>query len=251
MPTADRDRSAQWHARNRAYREWVESNRELLEYLASSPDVPDHLRPAGALPARSIGAAGRPDDSARPAGGEAGPQVQNPASMSLGDERPAGRPAARGTLGGSSLTGLRELRPPISPHPDAARPAGAAARDAEVAQLITASGVPLVLTAADRRALRKCEADPAVIAEAFTAASRHEWGGDFLHQNLSIRLVVTRLSGWLAYKASLATKSSAAPELERRRDVSRIGPAPSAFAFEGRSDGVDPADVERFYGSTE
>ena len=29
---SDRARSALWHTRNRAYREWVEANRELLDY---------------------------------------------------------------------------------------------------------------------------------------------------------------------------------------------------------------------------
>src|SRR5713226_9130333 len=64
----DRARSALWHTRNKAYREWVEANRELIEYLATSPDVPDHLRPAGSLPPRSLQEQTevRPDAFSRP-----------------------------------------------------------------------------------------------------------------------------------------------------------------------------------------
>src|SRR5207302_1471619 len=64
----DRARSSFWHARNKAYREWIEANRELIEYLATSPDVPDHLRPAGSLPPQPLHEQSevRPDAISRP-----------------------------------------------------------------------------------------------------------------------------------------------------------------------------------------
>jgi len=90
-----------------------------------------------------------------------------------------------------------------------------------VVDLIEAAGASLVLTSGDERAIRDCTADPALIAEAFVAAARHEWGGDFMQQNLSAKLVVLRLSGYLAWKES----QSATGHSANRRRTDRPGAA--------------------------
>lgn len=126
----------------------------------------------------------------------------------------------------------------------------AADRVAAVAALVTEAGAPLVLTSADKRAIRGCEADPALIAEAFTAAARGEWGGDFLHQNLSARLVIQRLSGYLAWKSSLADgRPVQRPQrvignVGTRREE-RVGPAASGY---DRDPWARPAAADRCWG---
>src|SRR5713101_4835825 len=135
--------------------------------------------------------------------------------------RPAGR-MRRGDEGGALYSGTRGSTPPKAPHSADA----AADRVARVVDLVAAAGAPLVLTSADKRAIRNCAAEPAVIADAFTAAARREWGGDFLQQNLSARLVIQRLSGYLAWRASLSDQVDGRGALPRRsRPEERLGPA--------------------------
>jgi hypothetical protein len=267
---SDRARSALWHARNRAYREWVETNRELLEFLASSPGVPEHLRPVGSLPPRSLhelAERARPDVISRPDHLPVRPDAISRPDVNIGERavrtlavdkhqahnrqepivvevRPDVRTPRRGDVGGKSLSGTPENTPPKAPQD----PTGRVDRVATVAELVARAGAQLVLTSADKRAIRNCAVEPAVIAEAFIAASRREWGGDFLHQNLSARLVIQRLSGYLAWKASRATNTQ--PGQQRRLTAT---PAQSPYEhnpWEGRRPPVDEAELERFYAQT-
>jgi hypothetical protein len=269
---SDRARSALWHARNRAYREWVEANRELLEYLATSPDVPDHLRPAGSLPPRSFPeepavrpdaisrpeaarpdvlarpdfeATTLPDDSVRTPRADEN-RVQNGRSAMEAKARPDVRTAEWGDTGGSSYSGTRVSTPPAPPHP-----AGGVDRVAKVVKLVAAAGAPLVLTAADKRAIRNCAAEPTVIANAFAAAARREWGDEWLQENLSARLVIQRLSGYLASRGSPTNQADHRGALPRRpRAEERLGPAETAYSWEGgwgpdRPPPISPVDQQR------
>jgi hypothetical protein len=93
-----------------------------------------------------------------------------------------------------SLVSLSPGGPPIVPPSVPADPTD------QVAALIEASGEAVVLSDADRRAVRGCSASPEVVAEAFVAAARGTWMGSdrWMRNNLSLRVVVDRLSGYLA-----------------------------------------------------
>ncbi|HEY1296595.1 MAG TPA: hypothetical protein VGJ60_26250 [Chloroflexota bacterium] len=139
--------------------------------------------------------------------------------------------------------------PPGAPHP-----AGGDDRVARVAALVAAAGEQLVLTAADKRAIRNCAAEPTVIAEAFTAAARREWGDEWLRQNLSARLVIQRLSGYLASRKARSDQVDRRSAPTRRPpNDERSGPARTAYAFEGpwgpdRPPPLSSADLERIAG---
>ncbi|MBV8718934.1 MAG: hypothetical protein JO020_29925 [Chloroflexi bacterium] len=112
---------------------------------------------------------------------------------------------------------------------------------ARVVDLVAAAGAPLVLSAADKRAIRTCSAEPTVIAAAIAAAARGEWGDEWLQQNLSARLVIQRLSGFLA------SRKSANDQVERRggpphRSSSDkgLGPAKTAYAWDPWGPGGPP-----------
>jgi hypothetical protein len=123
-----------------------------------------------------------------------------------------------------------------------------------VAALVAAAGEQLVLTAADKRAIRNCAAEPTVIAEAFTAAARREWGDEWLRQNLSARLVIQRLSGYLASRKARSDQVDRRSAPTRRPpNDERSGPARTAYAFEGpwgpdRPPPLSSADLERIAG---
>jgi hypothetical protein len=95
--------------------------------------------------------------------------------------------------------------------------------------LLKAAGVPVAVTPRDGKAIRECGAAPALIAEAYAAAYRGEWGDDWLQANLSLHLVVARLAGYEAWRRNGSRG--------RARDSPRDAPAaePDEFSPELRS----------------
>ena len=67
-------------------------------------------------------------------------------------------------------------------------------------ELIRAEGVPVTFTARDGAALKATRPEPELVAEAYCAAYRGDWGDEFIRRNLSVRFVVDRLAGYLASK---------------------------------------------------
>jgi hypothetical protein len=140
-------------------------------------------------------------------------------------------------------------KPPGTPHRN-----DAANRVARVTELVAAAGEQLVLSSADKRAIRNCTAEPTVIAEAIAAAARREWGDEWLRQNLSARLVIQRLSGYLASRKARSDQVDRRSAPTRRpSNEERAGPARTAYAFEGpwgpdRPPRISSADLERMTG---
>lgn len=82
---------------------------------------------------------------------------------------------------------------------------------------IAAGGGAVAFGARDGKAVKECGADAQLIADAYLAAWRGEWGDGWLRENLSVRLVVERLGGYQAWLAD-------------QRPASRPQPAPIKVA---------------------
>lgn len=76
----------------------------------------------------------------------------------------------------------------------AATPSGA------LIDLLKAADIPLTMRAQDHKALKDSGADPALVAEAYGAIFRGEWGDDFMRRGLSVQFVIGRLAGFQAWK---------------------------------------------------
>lgn len=87
---------------------------------------------------------------------------------------------------------------------------------------IKAGGGEVTFGPRDGKAVKDSGADAQLIADAYLAVWRGEWGDGWLRENLSIRLVVERLGG---YQAWLKDRRPAVPQAA---SLSRIAPAAPA-----------------------
>jgi len=90
------------------------------------------------------------------------------------------------------------LLPPTGGSPLAAAPKPN--KSGEVIDRLRADALPDVLNKGDHAAIKACPLSPAQIVEAFGAAFRGEWGGDWLQENLNVQAVIRRYAGYLAWK---------------------------------------------------
>ena len=99
---------------------------------------------------------------------------------------------------------------PVKPAPIAARTETPRGR---VIEAIRARGVAVPsFTGRDGKAVKEAGADPDLVAEAYVAAYRGEWGDDWLRRNLSIRVVIERLAGYLASKHTTNGRAAPTPD---------------------------------------
>ena len=100
--------------------------------------------------------------------------------------------------------------PPLTPPtPDADAPAGVRVapkptKSGELIDLVRAEGVPIEMQPRDHAALKKTALSPAQVSEAYCAAFRGEWGGEWLQENLSVQRVVERWAGYVANREAAA-----------------------------------------------
>lgn len=73
-----------------------------------------------------------------------------------------------------------------------------------IIDLVWAGNATIPFTARDAKAVKESRAPPELIAEAYLAAYHGEWGDEWLRENLTLRLVVDRLSGYCASKIPAA-----------------------------------------------
>jgi len=99
-------------------------------------------------------------------------------------------------------------------------------RVADVKAAIKAIGaaIPLTVTEQDKRAIRGCNAAPALIADAYHAVYCGDWGDGWLRENLCLTAVIKRLAGY-------ETSKRAPPKAANGRSppTATIGSFPTDF----------------------
>ena len=90
--------------------------------------------------------------------------------------------------------------------------------------LLRARGLCDALEPADHKAINASPLTPTQIVDAFGAAVRREWGGDWLFENLSVQYVIRRYQAFAAAQA-------AGPAGGRRRMRSESSEALTARLF--------------------
>jgi hypothetical protein len=83
-------------------------------------------------------------------------------------------------------------------------------RSGVLLDLLKASDIAVTMRPQDHRALKESGADPEVVAEAYAAIFRGEWGDEFMRRSLSVQFVIGRLAGYASWKRE---QSGAVPHL--------------------------------------
>lgn len=113
-------------------------------------------------------------------------------------------------------------------------PARSSTKSGQLIDLLKAADVPVTMRPQDHKALKDSGADPSLVAEAYGALFRGEWGDDFMRRSLSVQFVIGRLAGYEAWKRN--------PKPATRRNGSDPKPAASPTmsswsTFKGRHGG--------------
>lgn len=116
-------------------------------------------------------------------------------SLGSGDLKPSGGRAARAGPKAGHVKREARVTPKVT----------------EVASIIKAADVDVTITPRDGKAIKDCSAPAQQIADAYVAAFRGEWGGEWLRSNLSLHVVVDRLAGFAARANGHANGKTALP----------------------------------------
>lgn len=79
-------------------------------------------------------------------------------------------------------------------------PAPKPTRSGQLIDLLKTADVPVTMRPQDHKALKDSGADPSLVAEAYGALFRGEWGDDFMRRSLSVQFVIGRLAAYESWK---------------------------------------------------
>ena len=105
--------------------------------------------------------------------------------------------------------------------PPAARTVPKPNKLTEVIDACRVLGVEPVVTPRDGKAVKECSAGPALIAEAYAAASHGNWGDAWLVEHLSLHMVCERVDGYLSWRNGAVAHVRARDRPQSVQDRSR------------------------------
>lgn len=79
-------------------------------------------------------------------------------------------------------------------------PAPKPTRSGQLIDALKAADIPVTMRPQDHKALKDSGADPLLVAEAYGALFRGEWGDDFMRRSLSVQFVIGRLAAYQSWK---------------------------------------------------
>lgn len=79
-------------------------------------------------------------------------------------------------------------------------PARSETRSGRVLDVLKAADVPVTMRPQDHRALKESGADPDLVAEAYGAIFRGEWGDEFMRQRLTVQSAIGHLAGYQSWR---------------------------------------------------
>lgn len=106
----------------------------------------------------------------------------------------------------TSKTGYSYKKTPVKKTPEKktdtapTEPAPKVTRSGQLIDLLRADDVPVTMRPQDHKALKDSGADPALVAEAYGALFRGDWGDDFMRRSLSVQFVIGRLAAYESWK---------------------------------------------------